>query len=280
MIQPFVYHRPDHLEEALQLLEDHGDDAALYMGGTELVLVMKLGLAAPEHLVDGKRLRELEGVQFDMDELVVGAAVTHRQLELHPDVQQRLPALAELERHVANVRVRNVGTLGGNLCFAEPHSDPATLLIALGSSVDLASRAGHRTLPLTDFIAGPLMTALGPDELLVRVRVPLPPADAHVAYRRIAFRERPVGNVAVVSDGDRTTVVVGAFENTPRRVPEVEAALSAAPDDHDAAVAAIQAAIEPHADLDGSEDYKRHLAGVLLRRALASPSSHEQKDAS
>lgn len=269
MIQPFVYHRPDHLDEALELLEHHGEDAALYMGGTELLLVMKLGLAAPEHLVDGKRLRELQGIGFARDELVIGAGVTHRQLELDPDVRRRLPALAELERHVANVRVRNVGTLGGNLCFAEPHSDPATLLIALGASVDLASRQGERTVPVSDFIAGPLMTNLEPEELLVRIRVPLPPEDAHVAYRRITFRERPVGNVAVVSRADQATVVVGAFENTPRRVPEVEAALGEAPDDHGAAVAAMEAAVEPHADLDGSEDYKRHLAGVLLRRAVA-----------
>lgn len=273
MIEPFAYHRPERLDDALQLLERHRDDAALYMGGTELVLVMKLGLAAPEHLVDGKRLRELQGTRFEDDELVIGAGVTHRQLELDPAVRERLPALAELERHVANVRVRNVGTLGGNLCFAEPHSDPATLLIALDASVDLASRAGQRTVRLADFIDGPLMTQLEPGELLVRVRVPLPASDTRVSYRRITFRERPVGNVAVVSRGEQATVVVGALENTPRRVPEVEAALSAAPDDLDAAVAAMQAAVEPQADLDGGEDFKRHLAGVLLRRAVAGPAT-------
>lgn len=269
MITPFRYHRPERLEQAVELLGEHGDDAALYMGGTELVLVMKLGLAAPEHLVDGKRLPELQGLRVDGGEVAIGAGVTHRQIERDATVMAYLPTLAELARHVANVRVRNVGTLGGNLCFAEPHSDPATLLLALGAQLDLASPDRERTVAMSDFVIGPLMTTLGPDEVLVRVRVPLPSSSTHVAYRRIAFRERPVGNLALIGDEDRTTVVIGAFENTPRRVPEVEDALASAPDDIDSAVAAMETSIDPQADLDGSEDYKRHLAGVLLRRALA-----------
>lgn len=269
MIAPFTYHRPERLEQALELLGEHEDDAALYMGGTELVLVMKLGLAAPEHLVDGKGLPELQGLRVEDGEVVIGAGVTHRDIERDATVLAHLPAFAELARHVANVRVRNVGTLGGNLCFAEPHSDPATLLVALGAQLDLASPAGERSVALSDFVIGPLMTALGPDEVLVRVRVPLPTSGTRVAYRRLAFRERPVGNLAVVAHQDQTTVVIGAFENTPRRVPEAEDALAAAPDDVDTAVAALEASIKPQADLDGSEEYKRHLAGVLLRRAVA-----------
>ena len=269
MIAPFEYHRPERLDEALELLARYDDDAALYLGGTELLLVMKLGFAAPGHLIDGKRLEELQGVSRDDDDVVIGAGVAHRVIEHSEVVGRELPELARMTRQVANVRVRNVGTLGGNLCFAEPHSDPATLLIALGASVDLASPRGVRTVAVSDFFTGPLMTVLEPDEIMLRVRIPVPAATTNVAYERIKFRERPVVNLGLVRSGQEVRVVVGAAEAVPRRVTQAEHILAADAGAVDAAAAAVRDQLSPQADLDGSEDYKRHLAGVLLERAVA-----------
>src|SRR5581483_7426677 len=175
MLPPFQLHRPWTLDEATALLDEHGDDAALYCGGTELLLLLKLGFASFGHLVDLKQLDELRGVRAENGTLVVGGAVTHRALERDPLVLERLPALATMERGVANVRVRNVGTLGGNLCFADPHSDPATFLLALDAEVECGRGGGSsRRIPLADFLVGPYQTSLGPGEVLTALRIPVP----------------------------------------------------------------------------------------------------------
>src|SRR5437016_3618738 len=126
----FQLHRPESVEEASDLLRQYGDDAALYCGGSELVLLMKLGFADYGHLIDLKGIDGLRVLHEHDGALHVGAATTHRQLERSPIVREGWPALARMERNVANVRVRTVGSLGGNLCFADPHSDPATFLLA------------------------------------------------------------------------------------------------------------------------------------------------------
>lgn len=265
-LPPFRLHRPTSLGDALQLLA--GDEAEVYMGGTELLMLMKLGLAEPADLVDCKGLTELHGIRMDGSTWSIGAGVTHRQIERSPEVQRRLPALASLEQVLANVRVRNVGTLGGNLCFAEPHSDPATLLVALGASVQLVSRAGERTLDLESFIKGPLMTALDPGELMLRVLVPAVEPGAVVRFHRVAFRERPAANAAYVRrpDGD-VRLAVGAVGGRPLRVPEAEELLRSGEDDPTGLRDAVRASVEPLEDLDGSRDYKAHLAGVVSVRA-------------
>ncbi len=143
-LPPFALHRPRSLEEVEDLLEQHGDDAVVYCGGTELLLVMKLGLAAYPNLVDLKGVPELRVLEERDGRLCVGAAVTHRELESSPFVHGLFPALAEMERRVANVRVRSVGTLGGNLCFSDPHSDPNLLLgLHVESGADQLRVAGE-----------------------------------------------------------------------------------------------------------------------------------------
>ena len=266
----FTLHRPDTVAEALALLEEHGEDAAFYMGGTELLLLMKLGFAEPRHLVDGKRLAELRGLSFSPDAVQIGAGVTHRRLERHADLRRTLPTLSLLEGQVANVRVRNVGTIGGNLCFAEPHSDPVTLLTALEAEVTLLSRAGSRVLPLAEFGHGAFQTALRPGEIMTQLRVPLPAEGTRVGYERLAFKERPDVTVAVVLAEDGCRVYVGALSGRPIRVPDAERALA----EHGAdgladAVSATTAAV---AEVDRAEggDYRAHLAGVLVGRACAS----------
>jgi carbon-monoxide dehydrogenase medium subunit len=267
-LQPFSLEVPGDVPSALRLLEQHGDAASLYLGGTELLLILKLGLSSVDVLIDGKRLPELRGIVVEDGVLVLGAACTHREIESSEVVRRSLPALAELAARVANPRVRNVGTIGGNLCFAEPHSDPATLLSALDASVDLQSTAGVRRLPLTEFFEGPLQTALREAEIMTSVRVPLPdPGGARIAFERIAFHERPVANAAVRTGAGGTRIVVGAVGGRPQRMSAAEDLVRGG-GDPSAIADAVMAAVEPLEDSHGSEDYKRHLAAVAVARCL------------
>lgn len=260
--------RPETLLEATELLSEHEGEAVFYMGGTELLLAMKYGLAHASILIDGKKLGELKKIEANDDSLTLGAGLTHLALESSPIVQELLPELARVERTVANLRVRAVGTLGGNLCFAEPHSDPATLLIALGAQVGLLSKAGTRWLPLEEFVLGPLHTALVPGEIMTAITVPLPPTEARIAFERIRLRERPAANVAVMLTEGEVRVVVGAVGPRPLRLIDAEVLLLETPEAIEDACALVESGVEPYADGEGSIEYKRHLAAVLTRRAL------------
>lgn len=153
---------------------------------------MKLGLAAPGHLIDGKSVPDLQGLNVgSRSEWVIAAGTTHRDVERSPAVRKVLPVLAQMECEVVNVRVRNADTIGGNLCFAEPHSDPATLLVALGAVADLASTAGIRSVDLADFLVEPLATGLETGEIMLRVRFAALARDSTVRFLRLAFRELP-----------------------------------------------------------------------------------------
>lgn len=261
--------RPRTLDAAIRLLERFGDDAAFYMGGTELLLLMKLGMAEATLLIDGKRLAELQRLDRVDGTVRIGAGRTHRDIERAPIVNTALPALADMAKKIANLRVRNVGTLGGNLCFAEPHSDPATLLMALGARVRLASSAGERSMPVEEFVLGPLTTALGEGEVLTEVHVPTPQASDAVAYERIKFRERPVVNVAILRDHRTPRLVVGAVGPQPTRVPEAEELLAQDSIDVPAVCAAVMDAVDPVPDADGEKEYKRHLTQIATKRALS-----------
>jgi len=143
VLRPFELHRPSTIAEASELLAAR-PDAALYAGGTELLLLMKSGLMRPADVIDVKRIADLGGLVDDASGLAIGATVTHRALERSAAVRARWPLVAGVAAHVANVRVRNVGTVGGNLAFADPHSDLATLFLVFDATVGLASAAGAR----------------------------------------------------------------------------------------------------------------------------------------
>lgn len=267
-LPPFVLYRPQRLDEALDLLAKFDEDAAFYMGGTELLLLMKLGFAQPGHLIDGKGLSAISRLSVDADTISIGAGVTHRRLEQHGDVRRILPALSALERHVANVRVRNAGTIGGNLCFAEPHSDPVTLLIALGATVHLASINGVRQIPLEDFWQGAFSTALTPGEIMVNISVPVPHEGTLVGYERLAFQERPTVAAAVVLGEGSCNVLVGALGARPLRIPDAERILTdSSGSDIEGAVKAVMETVAAQDSAEGA-DYRSHLAGVMVRRTF------------
>jgi carbon-monoxide dehydrogenase medium subunit len=272
-LPPFELHRPRSLEEATQLLEQHGGDAALYCGGTELLLLLKLGFASFGRLVDLKGIDELRGVRAEDGALVVGAAVTHRALERDPLVLARLPALAEMERGVANIRVRTVGTLGGNLCFSDPHSDPATFLLALDAEVECRRGGGAaRRLRIGDFTVGAYQTALEAGELLTAIRIPAPAEGTRVVHRKLRFHERPAVTVtcAVRSEDGAVAdarIAVGSVGAVPVRAAEAERLLLGG---EPVAAASLEAAAAAGAveDANGSVEYKENLVRVLVERAL------------
>jgi carbon-monoxide dehydrogenase medium subunit len=270
----FDLHRASSVEEATDLLGRFGDDALPIAGGTELLLLLKLGFGAYGHLVDVRAIPELTGIRLENGFVELGAAATHREIERSAVVRERIPALAEMERSVANIRVRTAGTLGGNLCFSDPHSDPATFLLAAGAQVVVRRGGGPaRVLPLTEFLRGPYETALAEGDLLVSVRVPATSAGTGIAHHKLAFRERPAATVAVwvrTVDGsvEEARIAVGSVGPVAVRASAAESLLTAgaSPEDVAAAAADASGAVE---DADGSEEYKRQLVRVLVGRALA-----------
>ena len=216
---PFQHHRPQRLEEAIDLLGRFGDEGALYAGGTELLLAMKARVLRYEHLIDIKRIEALRGVQETDDAIVVGALSSHLALARSPLIRSVLPAYARLSDNIANIRVRAQGTLGGNLCFAEPHADPPTLLCALDASLGLVGPEGARSVAMGDFIEGEFTTVRGPAEILRDIRIPLPPRGARFAYHSFGHLERPAVSVAVgyVPEGGaaRYRIFAGALTSRP-----------------------------------------------------------------
>jgi len=258
ILSDFQLHRPTSVDEAVQLRRELGDGAALYAGGTELLLALKMGVLEYEHLIDVKRIPGLNAIEIKDNALRIGATATHREIETNPLVSEHVPALSQLERHVANVRVRAAGTLAGNLAFGEPHADPAALLVALGATIELVGEDGRRSLPVEEFIVGAYETELGESELIEAVVVPLPQAETRATYLKFQVLERPtVGVAAVARNGGAPTVVVGAVDDKPVRIEGV--------DDY---VEAAREAVDPVDDLSGSAEYKRHLTGVMVKRAL------------
>jgi carbon-monoxide dehydrogenase medium subunit len=278
MLRRFDVHKVTSVADAVALRQRFGADAAIYAGGTELLLAMKMGVARWPFLIDVKPIAALREISVTKDTLRIGATATHWDIERSALVAKALPALARLEANVANVRVRAAGTLAGNLAFGEPHADPPSLLVALGARVVLEGKTGTRSLPVAEFITGMYETALAADEIIVAIEIPLPARDARVAYVKFQILERPsvgVAAVATLRDGrfvGAPSVVVGAVDEMPRRVDTAQFAGADARDagTRGALAEAARAAVEPIADLAGGVDYKRHLVGVFAQRALAS----------
>ena len=282
MIPVFELHRPRTVDEASALLESLGDDAALYAGGTELLLVMKLGFADYPHLVDVKRIPALGELGEDHGRLRIGAAVTHRAVERSELVRSHWPALGEMTSNLANPRVRGTGTVGGNLCFADPHSDVATFLLAADAELVLQrGQTTSRRLGVAEFLRGSYLTALDPTELLVAVEVPAVPPRAAFAHERFAIHERPTATVTacVAVDSGQVADVrlsVGSVGPMPVRLTSAEQMLLGRTVDElgsELLVSAVRAAeqdMDVIEDAEGSTAYKHQLVRTLVLRAFRS----------
>ena len=280
MLRPFALYQPSTVAEASEVLAREGRETSLYAGGTEVLLILKEGLLRVTSLVDVKRLPGLGEIGSDNGHVLIGAAATHRALETAAVVQARCPMVAGVARHVANIRVRNVGTVGGNLAFADPHSDLATLFLAFDGVVRLEARGRRRELLLSEFVRGPYETARDDDELLTLVRLTPWPASTAGAYVKFGVYERPTLSVAVAlmsaGDGSAITgarVAVGCVGPRPQRAPEAEQRLRGwSPADvvrHAGELATLVARdVEPTGDLHGSAEYKTDMTRVFVKRTL------------
>ena len=249
--------RSDDLDEVLAAVDyDH----APYAGGTELVPAMGLGLRRPSAIVDLKRVEALRGIEVDAGAgtVTIGAAVTHRRLSDHAAVRDRLPVLAAAASRVGNARVRSTGTVGGNLCFAEPRSDLGCVLVALGATAEARSLRGARTLAIDELIVGAFETSLAEDEILTTITVPFEPPG--MSYWKLQSYERPTLGVAVVVTEARWEITVGAATERPTR------AVVAAGDT--AGLAAFVDGLELSDDMTGPPDYKRAVLRARLERTL------------
>jgi len=275
----FEIHQPASALEASQMLAHYGEDAGIYAGGTELLLAMKHSALNYRHLIDLKVVRGLNSIALLDSVLEIGATSTHRSIERSSIVRQHQPVLAEMESQVANVRVRATGTLGGNLCFAEPHSDPATLLLVLGGSVRIESEAGAREIPIGELIAGAYASNLQPGEILTKITVPRATASHRAAYMKFQIHERPTLGLGLwleTPDEGCTfkaaRVAVGCVCPFPTRAAEAEKYLSGSRDEVEKRLPEAASAIADAADLvddhEGSAEYKRQLIYVFLRRVF------------
>jgi len=278
VLRPFQLVQPSTAREACAELGRLGDVAKIYAGGAELLLLMRHGVVEADYLVDVKNLPGLRALRQDGDQVRIGAAVTHRTLEYNALIRERLPVLAEAESHIGNIRVRTQGTLGGNLCFADPHADPATALLIHEASVTVAGPSGERALPLDEFLVGTYETALAPDELLTEVAVPPLPPGWRGAFERLEQFYRPTVNVAAaiaMDDGHITgaRLAVGCVGPRALRLPRLEETVGGlSVEEARRAIADsrryLEETLEPVGDLLGSIPYKLHITSVLLARAL------------
>jgi carbon-monoxide dehydrogenase medium subunit len=278
-LPPFERHRPTTVEAATELLEHYGDDAIAYVGGTELFLLYKLGFADYAHVVDFKAIDELRGIERRDGILRIGAAETHRTIEHHPIVRAESPALAAMERGVGNLRVRTMGSIGGNLCFADPHSDPATFLLALDAALE-ARRGGAdpRRIAVGEFVSGPFENTLKQGELLTAVLVPALDPGTAIVHHKFVLHERPAITVACHLRLDRerladVRLAVGSAGVRAARATAAEELLDGASaaeldDALERAAELLADAAEPVEDANGSIEYKRHLVAVLSVRAV------------
>ena len=264
---PFDYVRAGSADEAVSLLTEHGDDAKLMAGGHSLLPLMKLRLAAPSVIIDVGRLADLAYIREEGDHVAVGALTCHRQLETSDLLKAQVPLLPHVAGLVGDPQVRHRGTLGGTLAHGDPASDLPAAVLALGGTLVAQGPSGRREIAATDFFTGFLETALRPDEMLVEVKLPKVPT-AGWSYQKFNRRAQDWAIVGVAAVHNGTTgVALVNMGSVPLRATAVERALA----DGATVTAAAQVADEgtsPPADLNGSEEYRRHLARVLVRRAL------------
>lgn len=279
MLRRFRLEEPETAKDASELLARYGESARVYAGGTELLLAMKEGLIQYERLINIKKVPGLDQIKMEGGMLRIGALTSHRRLESDSLLREHLAAFGQMESRVANVRVREVGTLGGNLCFAEPHADPGTLLMALGAKLVAEKASSKREISAEQFFVDAYETCLEPDELLTEIRVPLLPTQAGAAYLKFGYLERPsVGLGLFVSWNGadaiaEARVAVGCAGPKPTRVEEAERLLKGKSSKEASASLGRAGEIAGRAadaisDLHGSAEYKEHIVGVLLKRAF------------
>jgi CO/xanthine dehydrogenase FAD-binding subunit len=275
----FDYVVAESIDAAVAALAAADGEAKVLAGGQSLVPMLNFRLLRPSVLVDINRIPDLAFIEEGADAIVVGALTRHHRLETSPVIARHLPVVAEAMRHVAHLAIRNRGTIGGSLSHADPAAELPMLALLLDATLHVVSHVGPRTIAARDFFLGPLTVDLAPDEMVIRIVLPkLPPATgwgfAEVARRSGDFALAAVAATLSLRDGviGEARIALTGIDDTAKRASEAEALLAGrtlTPDLIDMAVAAARAGVNPPTDLHASSDYRRHLVGVLVGRALA-----------
>ena len=275
---PFSYHRPATVADAVKLLASLGDEARPLAGGHSLVPMMKLRLATPEHLVDLHGIDGLKGIRRDGDQIVIGAMTTQHELLASDEIAKSLPILHETALLIADPQVRYRGTIGGNVANGDPGNDMPALMMTLGASYRLEGPGGARDIAAAEFYQGAYFTALEPGEILTSISIPVPAAGHGYAYEKL---KRKVGDYATaaaavvltMAGGKVATCAIGLtnLSETPLLATDAAKAVIGTSLDEATlkkAAAAAGAIMSPAADARGPVEYRKHVGGIMVTRAL------------
>ena len=277
---PFSYHRPTTLADAVKLLASLGDEARPLAGGHSLVPMMKLRLATPEHLVDLHGIAGLKGIRREGNRIVIGAMTTQHELLASDEIAKSLPILQEAASLIADPQVRYRGTLGGNVANGDPGNDMPALMLTLGASYVLEGASGAREVAASEFYQGAYFTALEPGEILAAISIPVPAAGHGYAYEKL---KRKVGDYATaaaavvltMAGGKVASCAIGLtnLHETPLLATDAAKAVMGTSLDVATlkkAAAAAEAIMSPAADARGPVEYRKHVGGIMVTRALTS----------
>ena len=273
----FDYVAPSSVEEALAALAQYGDDAKIIAGGQSLLPVLRMRLNAPEWIIDLRKIESLRGIRDEGDAIVIGAMTPHSVVGSDPLVREHAALISEAVGHLADAQIRHRGTFGGALAHADPAGDLGAPVLCLGAEFVIAGSGGTRTVAADDFFVDLFETAIGDDEILTEVRIPKHTGwGAHYEKMVRVAHQWPIVSVAATVRMDGGTIAEArvGFANmgsTALRARGVEEALAGQPATEDGVRAAAERAAEgtnPPSDLNGDAEYKKHVVGVLTRRAV------------
>ena len=275
---PFAYHRPKSVADAVAMLADLGDDARPLAGGHSLIPMMKLRLATPAHLVDLAGLADLKGVRADGTDVVIGAMTTQHELIASDVLAAKVPLLRETSVLIADPQVRYAGTLGGNVANGDPGNDMPAVMMCLGATYEVVGKSGARRIAAREFYQGAYFTALEPGEIVTAIRIPAPAAGHGYAYEKL---KRKVGDYATaaaavvltMAGGKVATCSIGLtnLHETPLLAADAAKAVIGTSLDAGAlkkAASAAEAIMSPAADARGPVEYRKHVGGIMVTRAL------------
>ncbi|WP_298855489.1 xanthine dehydrogenase family protein subunit M [uncultured Ruegeria sp.] len=264
----FEYHRPGDIASAIGILQEHGDEARVIAGGHSLIPMMKLRMAEMGHLVDLQAIDELRGVEIGPETVTLGAMVTQHELITHDGLTAAIPLIREAALQIADPQVRYMGTVGGNVANGDPGNDMPGLMQCLNASFELSGPDGNRSVAARDFYEAAYFTAREDEEILTRISIPVPGAGVGQAYEK---QKRKIGDyataaAAVMVGNGTASVAMTNLADTP--VWSESASTALAGGNVDACVTAMLDAIEPVEDNRGPVEFKKHVAAVMLRRAI------------
>jgi carbon-monoxide dehydrogenase medium subunit len=277
-MKKFEYYQPETLPEAFQLMERHGTAARYIAGGTDILIRIKRKVIEPSVLISLRGVGDLKGILANQG-LSLGSMTLLREVEREPGIARDYPALSQAVGWLANPQIRNVATVGGNLCNAAPSADCAPPLLVLEATATVAGPGGERKVPLSDFFTGPGETCMGPSEVMTSLHIPRPEKGTGMASQKIGrtAQDIAIANAAallVMENGTcrKCRLAVGAVAPTPLRLTAVETEVEGreiGPDLLDHVKNLVQEAVRPITDVRSTQEYRRHISGVLVKKAIA-----------